>query len=209
MMEGKGGDFVDKLFLLLAFVLAFCGYRLYLSSLDNTLRYLVSWCAAESSMSGRCNLSLWAYVCNAQIEKKLPKQYALTSEERDDAELILKAYQKDLSERYFAGCIKPNRAYSRLRGQDYFMLTLRDYLHEHECDLYMGERVKYNLISRKDYGSWGGQLYDAEYELTIFGRVYHKLMFIAELYSAEGPVSIYIKDGHTVLDSNRIQISRM
>lgn len=200
---------MDKLFLPLVFILALCVYRLYLRSLENTLQSLVSWCAAESSAPSRCNLSLWAYVCNAQIEKKLPRQYSLTNEERDDAELILKAYQKDLSERYFAGCIKPDRAYSKLRGQDYFMLSLCDYLQEHECDLYLDGKEKYSLVSRKDYGSWGGPLYDADYELTDFGRVYQKLFYIAVICTTENPNGWMRKGRKEILDTNHIQISRM
>lgn len=199
---------MDKLVFPLVLALAYCIYRLHIHSQADTLKNHVTWCVSKDSHI-RANLSLWDYACNAQIEHNLPQQYRLTDNERSDANLILSAYQQELTEWYFAGLVKPKKEFSRLRGEDYFMLSLCDYLKEHECDLFLGDKKKYSLVSRKDYGMWGGPLYDAEYELTDFGRIYQKLCYIAVLCTTENPDG-WLRKGHEeILNTNHIKISRM
>ena len=199
---------MDTITVLLAMALAYCIYRLHIHSQRDTLKNHVAWCASKD-LHIKANLSLWDYIWNAQLDGELPEQYRLVWEERSDTNLILSSYQQELAENFFTGRMLTDKSYDRLRGQDFFMLTLRDYLLKHECDLYFGELDKYKLLSRKNYGMWGGQLYDAEYELTDFGRIYHKLLLIATYSTTQNPDGWLRKAECEVLDTNRIQISRM
>ena len=74
-----------------------------------------------------------------------------------------------------------------------------------------------NTKEYKSYGSWGGVLFDATYELTDFAVVYHKMYHIAQTYCLtlrENPLDTntvafqgaeYTKK---VLDTREMKVSR-
>jgi hypothetical protein len=103
-------------------------------------------------------------------------------EERNIAKGILEQYQQDLIQRYFSG--KLSAAYSppKLTNAEYFLFTLSEFLQKHECETTFNGNEMYKTKDYKSYGSWGGPLYDATYELTDYAVVYHKMYYIAQMY---------------------------
>ena len=103
-----------------------------------------------------------------------------------------------------------------ISGEEYFMFSISNYLEEHQCDYqFSSHDMHKETISFKSYGSWGGPLYDAEYALTDFAIVYHKLYYISLLYCQSNDVINPKKKEYSVcaavkeiLDKKTIQMSR-
>ena len=51
------------------------------NSMRKKLHHIVSWCASEDSGLYRCNLHLWEYVANAQLDMKIPEEFRLSTAE--------------------------------------------------------------------------------------------------------------------------------
>ena len=160
----------------------------------------VAWCVTEDSHIYRCNMQLIDWLHNIpfySIKKKsadcffpnadklfpIHEKYRIhIDEERTIAKEILKQYQQDLIQRYFSG--KLSLAYSppKLTSAEYFLFTLSEFLQKHECEKSFNGNEMYKVKDYKSYGSWGGALYDATYELTDYAVVYHKMYYIAQMY---------------------------
>lgn len=200
---------MEQLVPLLVLLLIWGGYKLYQHRHTEAINEHVAWCAEKDISDRRCNLTLLEHVRNFQIRQKLDPKYRISAEEWDSANLILAAYQQELADDFFAGRAYRHDRPTRITSEDYFMLTLQHFLGKHETDLRLCDHPKYILRDMKTYGSWGGQLYDADYALTDFGIVYHKLFFTTLVYFKAAPDSWLLKGQKEILDTGRIQLSRI
>lgn len=150
----------------------------------NCFRELVAWCVTKNNNVYRCNLRLRDYIHNAQNDLQIPKEYKIQGEEWDFVDQILKKYQEDLKEDYFCGrALMLKKSKYVIHGLDYFMFSVANYLDDHQCDYkFLSYDMHKETISYNHYGNWGGPLYDAEYLLTDFALIYHKLYYITLVY---------------------------
>lgn len=159
----------------------------------------VRWCVLDNSEI-RCNLNLIEWLCNVPhySQKKesncffpnadklflIQEKYNIQGEEeRNIAKEILKEYQKDLVQSYFLGqgCTT-DRNLTKITEQEYFLLTLANFLNKHECEKEFNGHQMYITKSYKDRGCWGTFLFNATYELTDYAVVYHKMYYITQIY---------------------------
>ena len=158
----------------------------------------VSWCVTDDSNT-RCNMSLldWLNRVPHYSKKKSPdcffpnadklfvidEKYWLQSEEEfATAREILCVYQKELSQKYFSGHLSAGGSMSKLTNEEYFLVTLKDFLEKYECKKVFWDHDMYTTKEYKSYGSWGGPLFDATYVLSDFAVVYHKMYLITQIY---------------------------
>ena len=137
----------------------------------------VSWCMTERK-KGSCQI----FTCLWSQQYDLPDLYRLKKAEEHDAAFILDAFQDALSESYFSGRLAKSSKALGLTEEEYFFLSMRNFLSEHECEISLNGVEKYSLLEKTNYGVWGSQLYDAKYQLTAFGVVYTKLLYCVCLY---------------------------
>jgi len=200
-------------------IAAFIKWREY--SQEKKLRELVSWSALGdySPALGRYSyLSELLYaVLNAQYDDAIDKKYRITEEfEKQYVREIIEEYQKDIMRSYFKGHLKLIKSKYVVNGEDYFLITMRDFLESHQCDeKFLCHDMHEEIVEYKRYGDWGGPCYDATYALTDFAIVFNKLYYITYLYCKHSKIAnprgnrfsneMFIKE---ILDTKQIQISR-
>jgi hypothetical protein len=186
-------------------------------SKNETLRELVAWCVTKNSNEYRCNLHLHEYVGNAQIKGNISVEYRISGEaEWNIVKEIISFYQIDMTQMYFTNRLSlPSSRYS-IPGEHYFMYSLQSYLEEQQCDYtFNGHDMHKETISHKNYGSWGGQLFDATYALSDYSLVLHKLYYISYMFCKRSQVlnskgDLFVSEGaiEDIIDSKRITLSR-
>lgn len=177
------GEFIFNVFFILIVVLIYCFYKLIEFKKSADLRKLIAWCVTSNDDIYRCNLRLRDYVHNAQNDLKIPPEYRIKGEEWDFVNQILQKYQTDLKEDYFCGRALILKSKYVIHGEDYFMFSLSNFLGDHQCDYeFLSYDMHKETLSFNHYGTWGAPLYDAEYLLSDFAFVYHKLFYISLLY---------------------------
>lgn len=186
-------------------------------SLQEKLRDLVAWSVSQDDHI-RCNIPLFSYVANAQINLDIPKEYRISGDEGwGFVKEILAEYQTDLIQSFFSRCLTPKVLSGKYvpRGQDYFMLMLYIFLSEHQCDRKFADHdMRGEQLEYKQHGHWGGPLYDSKYTLSDFAIVYHKMHYITYMYcrgndAINGFVPEWCEEGlKQILDTNQIEISR-
>lgn len=203
---------IDLLFILII-VIAISIYFFHQKALQNKLFKLVSWCVINNQTYSEY---IWHvnYISNCQVSSKINLEYCINESDYRIADIILKQYQSDLSNSFYRKQLKIDKRIASFTNEDYFWFTLCAFLIRNECESFFGQDCMYRLIEKKEYGSWGGQLYDAVYELTDFGRVFHKLMYIAQAHCEKNSKinidNCYAASGYQkILDSNQIKISRV
>ena len=192
----------------------------------------VAWCVVDDSKV-RSNLSLLDWLRNVQFYAKrkeanyffphgdklflIEEKYWLRETEFDCAKQILKAYQKDLIQKYFTNHLIEYSFTRKLTEAEYFLCTLNEFLEDHECEKTFDGNQMYNTKKYKDLGCWGTPLFEATYELTDFAVVYHKMYFIAQTYCLtlrknplDTDTTSYQNAEATrkVLDTREIEVSR-
>jgi hypothetical protein len=194
----------------------------------------VAWCATNDSHIYRHNMSLLDWLCKVPhySKRKVPDCFFPNADKlflieekywfKDDEEIsiakeILREYQKDLIQRYFTGRLSVDRSTHKLTDEEYFLVTLKDFLEQRECDKYFNDHQMYITKSYKDHGSWGTPLFDATYELTDYAVVYHKMYLIAQVYCLtlrKNPLDTDTMSFHNseyskkVLDTREMKVSR-
>lgn len=213
-------------------------YRTYKFSQWECLHKKICWCTSEDSRVFRSNMDLIHYINNLTISSRaknksiedsyyfhsvsriryIDQKYQIVSdEEKDIAREILKFYQAELSQSYLTGKILPSKHISKLTDAEYFVLSLLSFLDKHQCDTEINDiKMHQRTISHQSYGSWGGPLYDAKYELSEFALVYHKLLLTALEYNLAmqknltSEDTIYhnaIQNVKNIIDTNQIEVS--
>ena len=209
-------ELLAPIIFILVFVFIFLFLKLREFYRDRSLRYLVGWSVSTDNHI-RCNISLSAYILNAQIKLSLPQEHRISgSVETDYMKEILAEYQRDLSQSYFKGHLKVIKSKYAVSGEHYFMYTLQRFLEGHQCDYeFLGHDMRKKRLEYKRYGDWGGPLYDSTYSLTDFAIVYHKLYYIAYLFCKNSKITNPNGDTYQddeflkeILDTQQIQISR-
>lgn len=180
-------------------------------SLHKALKERVSWCASNDRLQ-RDNLTLLEHINNIEADLK----YKIVTElEESMAKDILQSFKNDLIQAYFNDRLSVDRKIINpnyyLKDKAYFFILLSSFLRKHECEPYFNSKTMYILKSKETYGRWGGELYDATYELADLGIVYHKLYYLAQLFCEKCGFSSH---GETerikkCLETKEIQISRM
>lgn len=185
--------------------------------MKETLRALVAWCITENSNEYRCNLHLHEYISNAQYDGKILEDYRITDEaEWNITKEIIIYYQKDMTQMYFTNRLSLPKSKYEIPGEHYFMYSLQSYLGEHQCDYaFCGHDMHKETISRKNYGSWGGQLFDATYALSDFSLVFHKLYYISYMFCKHSQIlnpkgELFSNEGdiEDIIDAKQISLSR-
>lgn len=184
------------------------------------LRKLVAWNIlphqAFAEFDGH-DFPLWTYISNAQIKFQLPQEYRISGDDEwSYAKDILSEYQKDLTLSYFKGQLKPIKSKYIVESEHYFMLGLCGFLKDHQCEYkFLGHDMHSKRVEYKEYGSWGGTLFDATYSLSEFAVVYHKLYYITYIFCknsqfANPEGNSFTREGsiREILDSMQIQLSR-
>ena len=219
----------------LALIVVFLSYKLYEHYIKRNLFNKVAWCVTNDSHIYRCNMNLIDWINNIpfySLKKKtadcffpnadklfpIDEKYRIQGdEERNIAKEILKEYQRDLIQKYFLGELGTNRFIRKLTKAEYFLYTLQEFLQKHECETTFNGIKMYETKEYKSYGSWGVPLFSATYELTDYAVVYHKIIYIAEMYRLtlrENPLdteSYYFKSAEAtkeVIDSRKMKVSR-
>lgn len=166
---------------------------------EKKLHKFVAWIVSEDDKKYRCSLSLLHYVHNIQIKMKIHSDRCITGEkERSYAKIILLGFSSYIVDLFFCDkleCEKFNklRKYSRIDGYDieihFFMFQLYKYLHDHQCDsCFLGNDMHKKTIKYENKGMWGAPLFDATYELSDFGLVFHKMLYIAYKFCSQSSV---------------------
>jgi len=185
---------------ILIVIVAICFYNLHQQSLAKDLLEKVSWCVVDGTASPRHppalidHLSLYL---NKSSNNTTASTYNLHFDsESDMIYLILKAYQENLSKKYFEGALITNRKLRLLSTEEYFMLTLYVFLSNHDHSLTFCDHQMYLPLTHKDSIVGDITLHGTVYELTTFGFVYNKLYFLVLSYCGNNknlkPFSSYI-----------------
>ena len=194
-------------------------YLLRKQMLKSDLFNHVSWCVVEGKYGERNNswhlLNKICSICSCSSETAdIETKYRISHDDEEPALDILDAYRAYLSETYFKDNLKVECA--KLSRDEYFMFLLCGFLEKRECHTNFNGNVMYNQLDRTNYGTWGTQLYTATYELTPYGVVFNKLLYIARTYcennkhiNKKKDMFRRSKDIRERLDSNRITISVM
>lgn len=180
------------------------------------MRELVAW-SFSSDNHIRDGFPLFAYINNAQIKLSIPDSYRISDDkEWHYAKEIIDFYKDELVQDYFNGRHFLIKSKYVVSGECYFMYALYAYLSDHQCDSKIRNHDMHSeTVSCKSYGSWGGPLYDATYELSDFAFVFHKMHYITYLYCKNSNIlknmvpdwnEANIKE---ILDTKQIQISRI
>ena len=199
--------------LVLVFIFLFSKLREFYR--DRSLRELVAWSVSTDDHI-RCNLSLSNYIVKAQIKLNLPKECCIVGDEEwAIAKEIIDKYKKDLMQSYFKGHAYVIKSKYAIQGETYFMFALYAFLSDHQCDYkFLEHDMHKKRISYKEYGSWGGTLFDATYAQTDFAIVFHKMHYITYMYCRGNDIlKTYVPSWNEenlkeILDTKQIQISR-
>lgn len=186
------------LFLLVIF-LAYCTHKLYLYKQQSQLHYLVAWSVTthySSAPSIRPGLDLIDYIHRAQSNLKIPTDYCFSKQsEFDTVDLLLKEYQRSLTQTYFNGNLLPIKYKKPISGERYFMYMLCNMLKQHQCDsYYLNHNMHAKRLSYVEGGLWGVQNYDATYLLSDFALTYYKLYYVTYLFCQNDPILSQICD---------------
>lgn len=146
-----------------------------------TVYNYISWIEFGGIESPRGGFLL-EYIWTAQCDMAIPTEYSVLPQNKEDVQVILKSFQQDIAWRYFGGKLSIDTLSLKIMPEYMFFFLLMDFLGKHECDYSFEEHVMHKQISRKSYGSWGGELYDSENELTDFGVVFEKLYYVVSEY---------------------------
>lgn len=200
---------IEFIFLMIIVTLLFV-YVLHKYHTQKTLKKRVSWCVASSNLE-RYNLSLLEHINSVDADLK----YMIVGEtEEQIAKYILETYQSKLAQDYFNDKLSISKEVINSRyaqtDEAYFFISLSRFLQEHECEKYFNEKQMYTTKTYKSYGSWGGELFDATYEFTDVGFVYHKLYYLAQLYCEKLGWSSHAETERLekCLECKEIQVSR-
>lgn len=172
---------------LLILLLSYCIHELYSYKQHSQLYYLVGWSVTtnySSAPSIRPGLDLIDYIYRAQRNLGIHADYCFSSQsELDTVALLLKEYQRSLSQKYFNGHLLPPKYKKPISGEQYFMYMLCNMLKHHQCDShYMNHDMHAKRLSYVEGGLWGIQNYDATYSLSDFALTYHKLYYVTYLF---------------------------
>lgn len=210
-------EIIVSIMIILVLIIIFLFKKLHVNSLQNDLYKHVAWCVSNDSKVFRCGMSLQDYLYNSQNKINLPLQYQIV--EKNEWEFvndILQQFRNELTENYFYGKLKIIHNKYVVPDKLYFMCALNEFLEKHECETTFMTNDMYKLVTRKNYGTWGGPLYDATYTLTDFAIIYHKLYLISYSYCKKSEIlnlenecfnnDDYIRD---IIDNKQIKISSM
>lgn len=194
---------------------------------NSRLFNLVSWCTSKSDRERRYNLSLLDHLHNAQIELNINASFRVAGNcDRSYAKQILDGFTSYLSDSFYCEKIDYNYCnlkklyrYARVDGypieMHFFMFQLFEYLFSHRCDYdFLDNKMHKNVLEYKQYGSWGGTLFDATYELSDFAVVVFKMMYISYKFCRNSTVYSSVVSSKTeqfiteTISSKRIDISR-
>ncbi len=211
------GDVIFEAAILGLASIALLAYWYRKQQLKSYLFNHVSWCVVENKYNEYISSQhLLDHIChirwNSTETSSIGEKYYIGRDDEEFALDILDTYRAYLSETYFRGNLKIECA--KLSSDEYFMLTLCNYLENRECRTNFNENVMYNQLERTNYGTWGNQLYTATYELTTYGVVFNKILYIARIYcennkhiNKKRTMLCRSKDIKERLDSNKITIS--
>lgn len=182
------------------------------------IRKLVAWCVTDDSRVYRYNLSLSAYVNNAQLHAEMCENHRILGDtEWKYVQIILSGFQQHLTQAFFYGEISHKKSKWSIPEEDFFMYHLFCYLSSHECEYkFLGFDMHAKTISYESHGSWGGPLFDAIYELTDFAIVVQKLRYITFLSCKtsliyKDDIAGWLTPEHftDMIDTKQIHISRV
>lgn len=175
----------------------------------------VSWCVVEDKLNECVNsrhlLHHIGHICWNSVETSgIDKNHCIGRDSEEFALDILDSYRAYLTEFYFKGNLKIECA--KLSRDEYFMLTLCNYLEKCEYSITFNENTMYRKLERTSQETaWGTTLYTTTYELTPYGATYNKLLLIARTYCENNKhindkqaMSRRSNDIRDRLDSNRI-----
>lgn len=221
--------------IILMLIIAFLLFKFYEHFNERDLFNKVAWCTTENSFICRCNLHLIEWLCNVPFystkecrpDRFFPnadklffihENYCIRGDkEYNIAKEILEQYQRDLIQKYLSGKLREDSSIRKLTEAEYFLYTLAFFLQKHECEKIFNGNEMYKTKDYKSYGSWGGPLYDATYELTNFAVVYHKMYYIAQMYCLtlrKNPLDtdtisfIGTEETKKVIDTREMKVSR-
>ena len=146
------------------------------NSLSMELYEHVRWCATKDNYHRQFSLKHYIFKTYSSI---ISNYQILEKHDIEMLEELLELYQENLVQRFFGENLSTNKDILSLQDDEYFFFTLFCYLNGHNCQTMLGNYTKYELIFRKEYGAYGGTLYDATYSITDFGLVYQKLYYAA------------------------------
>ena len=195
---------------LLIIVLICCIDQIIRYSKQKTLKERVASCVARNRMHGNLTLLEDINDVKADIEYKI-----VSEAEGKIANEILQCYKSELIQDYFNDRLNTDRKIIHpdyhLEDRAYFFITLSSFLRDHECETYFNSKAMYTLKSKKTYGYWGGELYDATYELTDVGIVYHKMFYLTQLFCETRGWSSHRETERIIecLETKEIKISRV
>ncbi len=205
---------------ILAIAIIFMISKLHELYKERQLKKLVSWIFVNSPLSASGHdFPLEDYIFNAQYKFEIKKEFCISKElELDFVKEILEEFKKDMFQSYFADNLKTVKSKYVISGEHYFMSSLQRFLQKHQCDHhFLNYDMHKETIAYKEYGSWGGKLFDATYALTDFAITYHKMLYIAHTFCknckplAESNLSLLFddeKDLEKILNTKQIKISR-
>lgn len=206
-----------SIFIIAVVLCIYLCYQLHQYVKAKKLKKLVAWCTMDDSQKFRGGLKLYQHVNNAQLHNVATEYHIHGETEWEFTNEILFSYAKYLAEQYFDDRLYIPKSKYVVRGEDYFMFTLCDYLSMHECDYeFCGHSMREKTLSFKNHGMWGGPLFDAKFALSDFAIVYHKLYYISYMFCKSSPIlnqtgGSYRSDDElrTILDTKQIEISRV
>lgn len=166
---------MTELIIFMSMVIVFLSYNFYGYYKKNQLFKKVKWCVCDSFSIEQ---KLRDYILITQQKLSLDTNYRITRDEFSIIGDILKSYQQDLIQKYFAETL-PNDKHDNVA---FFILTLGDYLEKHQCDTTFNGNEMYIVKNRKTYDTWGVTSFSATYFLTDYAVTYNKLRYITQLY---------------------------
>ncbi len=209
-------DYMLPIVVVMGIVIAYLITKNRKTAKENRTREMAAWVVTENSSTYRDNKELHEYVAKAQTH--LCEEYRITGEnEWRLTKEILSAFRKYLNEKLLSDRLSAPQTKYAVTDEDFFMLNLCAYLEDHQCDYsFLGHDMHEETISRKEYGSYGGRLYDATYSLTQFAVVFHKLYYISYCYcknsKALSTMDYRFDDEEEIakiIATKRISVSRM
>lgn len=207
---------------LLILTCVFLANKVYHYHLEKSLRDYVSWCVSDDPSAychynRKCIWKLRDYICNLQKHMRLGAEYRITEKsEKDIVCEIITAYQQDLIQSYFQNLLSLNRKIAKISSEEFFVITLVEFLRKNECEKEFNGKDMYITKSYKSYPSRGMlPPFDAVYELTDYAVIYHKIYYIAELFLEENKhlyniIHFYPNPDEIkkVIDTREIKVSR-
>ena len=181
-------------------IVAFLIYKCYKHYITEKIRSRISCWLVENSAD------LLDYIQVKCIGKIIEDRYLITTQaERNIAFEIIKAYQKEMKNKYIRGLYTVNWKYARMSYSEYFMCYFAFYLKDHN-DLFFGQNAMYSGLSKHYFNEIH---YDEKCTITDYGITYNKLYYMVVLFCEK---SAYLNKEHDycsegikkVLDSNEV-----